>query len=101
MQQILIPDKDANERRLGMRGEPCRGLERDEAVARRVERHDDPLDGPAHGRSPAPDAARANSAALAEKASRRAAIRWFSVPAGYSPPASGCPAGIPVTSSRP
>ncbi len=87
MQQILILDKDAVQLRLGVRGEPRCGLDRDEAFARRVERHDDPLDlssdwRAAHGRFSPPDAARASSAALAAKASRRAAIRWFSVPGG-------------------
>ena len=43
---------------------------------------------------------------LARMVSQRAGglrkpIRWFSVPAGYSPAASGSPAGIPVNSSRP
>ena len=35
-----------------------------------------------HERAPETEAARASSAALAAKASSRAAIRWFSVPAG-------------------
>ena len=85
-QQILILDKDAVQRRLGVRGQPRRGIDRGQVFADRVERHDDALDGSAHcrapGRPPCPDASRANSAALAAKASRRAAIRRFSVPSG-------------------
>ncbi len=86
VQQILVLDKDAVQRRLGVRREPRRGIDRGQVFASRVERDDDALDGSAHyrapGRLPCPDASRASSAALAANTSSRAAIRWFSVPSG-------------------
>ena len=81
MQQLFVLDKDAVQRCFGAGGEAGRGLDRCEALRGCVERHDDPLDAAAHARLPSM-ATRASSAAAAAKASSRAAMRWFKLPAG-------------------
>ena len=74
-QQILVLDENAMERRLCTSRQPRRGIDRGAVLGGGVERNDDALDRGSHGRDPNAEMARASSAALAAKASRRAAIR--------------------------
>src|SRR5260370_790787 len=87
VQQILILDKDAVQRRVRPSGKPRRRVDRGAVLGGGVERHDDALDGTAlwradfrrvaHQRGSWPDASRASSAALAAEGAGPRATPWF------------------------
>src|SRR6266446_5260751 len=81
-EQILVFDKNAIERRLRPCRKSRRGIDGFVGLGGGVELDDDSLDGVAHVRDPRAEPERANSAALAANRSRRAAMRWLSVPVG-------------------